>query len=224
MPKRRAALDEPKNKRPSKRPKSQLAVTQSIVRSELRKRIDWKYTDVSDNRNVASTGVITSLYSNLVRGDTGFNNFLGNIVKPQAITLKYFLHTDQTYNSVRVMVIQWFDAGTPALSGILESTATALGTLSPISVTNKEFIKVLYDKTHLIAPSAGVAPPGTVTQGEGIAYDSIYIPGKRLRNTKYNATTNVVQDGNIYIVMVSDDSLTTYPQITYYSRVTFSDD
>jgi len=47
---------------------------------ELRKNIDWKYTDNSAVvTNVSSTGTITSLLANLIRGDAGKDNFGGTL-------------------------------------------------------------------------------------------------------------------------------------------------
>lgn len=219
--KRRTSLST-SQQRPAKRQKSQLAITQEIVKKELRKNIDWKYTDNSAVvTNVSSTGTITSLLANLIRGDAGKDNFGGNIVTPQAITIRYFWTSQQTYNAVRFMVFQWFDSGTPAVTGVIESNATTTGTLSPVLITNKQFIKVLYDETHVIAPTAG---GDTTPIGYGASPAiKIYIPGKRLKQVRYNSTTNVVQDGNLFCLAISDDSLPNYPQVSWYSRVTFSD-
>lgn len=219
--KRRASLAT-SQQRPAKRQKSQLAITQEIVKKELRKNIDWKYTDNSAVvTNISSTGTITSLLANLIRGDAGKDNFGGNIVTPQAITIRYFWTSQQTYNAVRFMVFQWFDSGTPAVTGVIESNATTTGTLSPVLITNKQFIKVLYDETHVIAPTAG-GDATPIGYGASPAI-KIYIPGKRLKQVRYNSTTNVVQDGNLFCLAISDDSLPNYPQVSWYSRVTFSD-
>jgi len=220
--KRRAALS-PATRPAKRQKKSQLAVTQEIVRKELRKKADWKYTDHSQaTTNVTSTGAITSLLANLTRGDLGKDNFGGNQIMPQAITLKYYLHTSQVYNSVRVMLFQWFDSATPAVTGIIESNATGIGTISPVLITNKSYIKVLYDQTHMMAPTA-MDGAGNVGGYGHIQPVKVYIPGKKIKPVRFNSGTNVVQDGNIYILLISDDSLTAYPQTTWYSRVTFQD-
>lgn len=201
---------------------SPLAVTQAIVRKELRKNTDWKYTDVSlANANMTSTGSVTSLLNNMVRGDTGLDNFGGNIVTPQAITFRYSINTSQTFNLCRVIIFQWFDSAIPSVAGILQSTATSIATMSPILITNKSYIKVLHDQTHSLAPTAS---GDTTVLGYGVTEPTkVYIPGKRLRPIRFNATANTVQDGNIYMLLISDDSVINYPQITLYSRITFSD-
>lgn len=219
---KRAALKE--KGRPAKRarPQSQLAMTQTIVRRELRKKTDWKYTDNSSVvTNTSSTGAITSLLANLTRGDAGKDNFGGNTITPQAITFRYFWTSNQTYNSCRLIIFQWFDSSTPVVSGILETNATTTATLSPTLITNKQYIKVLYDETHIIAPSAS---GDTTVLGYGVSpCVKVYIPGKRLKPIRYNSTANTVQDGNLYVLCISDDSLASYPAVSWYSRVTFSD-
>lgn len=226
--KRRAALAEsqalPRKKQRTNT--SQLAVTQAIVRNELRKKTDWKYADHSlTASNVTSTGTMYNLYTNLVRGDAGVNAFDGNILRPQAITMKYFMHTSQVRNVVRVILFQWFDSAVPVASGILQTNATGVACVSPILVTNKSYIKVLYDKAHQFAPTAVGGTQGDTIYGEGVTDPvTVYIPGKRLRPTRYNSTTNVVQEGNLYCLLISDDAVTPSPQITLYTRVTFSDD
>lgn len=195
---------------------------QAIVQKELRKKTDWKYTDHSANGSVSSTGTVTSLFANLTRGQLGIDNFLGNTVTPQGLLFKYYYTTNQTYNSCRILVFQWLDAATPVPAGILQSTATGYATISPTLVTNKEYIKVLYDKTHVIAPTAGgdTTPIGLGTSD----CIKVYIPGKRLRKVRFNSGTNVVQDGNIYVLAISDDAVISYPGLYWYSRITFSDD
>lgn len=205
---------------PNKKPRTQKSTTvAATVKKELRKRTDWKYTDmVTIAANSQSAGTITSLFGNLIRGDNGINNFLGNTIIPQAVLVKYFIHTSELRNVVRVMIFQWMDSAIPSLSGVLQHTN--LPTLSPTLITNKPYIRVLYDHTHQFAPSAG----GDVLRGEGVTDPvTVYIPGKRLKPLRYNASTNFVQDGQIYILHVSDDAVTPSPQISYCTRVTFDD-
>jgi len=194
---------------------------QAIVQKELRKNTDWKFTDNTASGSVSSTGTVLSLLANLVRGDAGLNEFSGNDIRPSGVLFKYYLQTNQTYNSVRVMVFQWMDSATPVPSGILQNTATNIATISATLVTNKKYIRVLHDRTHVFSPSAGgdTTPIGLGT----VPCQTVYIPGKRLRPVRYNSSTNTVQDGNIYVLTISDDLVTSFPQLYWYSRVTFSD-
>lgn len=220
--KRRSALSI-SSERPMKRQKSQLAVTQTIVRKELAKKADWKYADVSFAAvNVLNTSTITSVFANILRSDQGLNGFEGNYINPSALLIKYYLHTSQVRNAVRVMAFQWFNTTTPALADVLETTAAGVATVSPINVKNKMYIKVLYDQSHQFAPTA--ASGSSVINGEGlVTHQTVYIPGKRLRRIRMDPTANTIQMGNLYLLFVSDDTIVPAPQITCYSRCTFTD-
>lgn len=196
------------------------SVARSEARKEVRKNQDWLFTDVSGSGGVSSSGTFVNLLSSANRGLSGLNGYSGNTINPSGLRVKYYWSTDQSYNSVRVLLFQWFDATTPALSGIVQSTTAGQATISPMMTTNLQYIKVLYDGHHMLAPSA--ADGGSVL-GQGVASADIYIPGKRLKQIKFNSTTNVVQDGCLYMLLLSDDSVLSFPQCTYYSRLTFTD-
>lgn len=193
------------------------------VIKELQSKADLKYADAfgSVNANVTSSGSVLNILSNLTRGDNGLDNFNGNSIKIKGITLNYGCHSNQSYNYMRVMLIQWYDSGTPALTGILNTVTTGLAPFAFIYVTNRKNIKVLYDKTFVMSPSAG--GDSTVT-GEGVFTDKVYIDGARIKKVTYRSGENTIQDGGIYLITISDDSLTTYPQINWGTRVSFYDD
>ena len=56
------------------------------------------------------------------------------------LRVKYYWSTDQSYNSVRVLLFQWFDATHPALSGIVQSTTAGQATIAQMT-TNLQYIK-----------------------------------------------------------------------------------
>lgn len=205
----------------AKRPRTWRSNTAAIVRREMKKKQDLLYTDTSQLlSNVSATGNVVSLFTNLVRGDSGFNEVSGNSLVVNGVTVKYSCTTDQEYNHVRVMIFQWLDSSIPVMSGILQSTATGLAPFSGKFVTNSQSIRVLHDSTFTVAPSAG---GDTTVLGNGFHDRSVYIPGRKLAKVKFNATTNAIQHGNIFIMFVSDDILTSYPQLTWYSRISFTD-
>jgi len=192
------------------------------VIKELKSKADLKYTDRSALLgSVSSTGAVYNLTANLTRGDEGINNFSGNSIKPKGLTISYGVTTTQSYNFCRVMVIQWNDSGTPALTGIFSDTTIGMAPFSNIYVTNRKNIKVLYDKAFTIAPTANNG--GTIL-GEGHFTDKFYIDGKRIKEITYQSNADTVQDSNLFLVAVSDDSVVSYPTITFFSRISFYDD
>jgi len=207
-----------------KQPRNQ--TVQQVVRKELAKQGDLKYADNAlNNAAVSSSGTVLSCLQNLVRGDQGLNNFDGSTITPNGLTVKYSLNTNQSYNQVRVLCFQWMDSAVPTLAGIVQNNATNLGTISPVLITNRNYIRVLYDETHVLAPTAGVPDTLAINSiyGQGTAFGKFYIPGKRLRKIRFNSGSNSVQDGNIYCLLVSDDSAPSYPAINIYTRLSFYD-
>lgn len=199
------------------------ATVTAVVRKELRKKTDWKYADYSVAANaVYYNAQPVSLLTNLTRGNLGINNFIGNVIRPQAITLKYFGQSSEIWEVLRIVVFQWFDAVTPFTSGILQDSTLNYALVSPTLVTNKQYIKILYDQSHSLAPTAG---GDTTVIGSGITSPvTVYIPGKRLRPVRYNSGNNTCQDGNIYVLALSGDTALATVNLTMYSRITFSDE
>lgn len=218
--KRRASLATTQIIPAPKRRKTQLAITQEIVQKELRKKIDWKYTDYAYTSNsIYYNTSPVSLLTNLTRGQLGINNFLGNTIRPQAITIKYFAETSQEgYECLRFIVFQWFDASTPSISGVLQDSSTTTALVSPTLVTNKPYIKILYDKLHVLSLTSNPAGNGII-QGQ-----TVYIKGKRLKEIRYNSSSNTCQDGNLFVLALSNDTALGTVNLTMYARVTFADD
>lgn len=201
----------------------QVALTRSIVRNEMKRRGDLKYVDRSGAlQNMTSSGTFIKLFgTQFIQGSDGLNNYDGNTISMNGVTLKFAAQSNQNYNFCRIMVFQWLDSSVPVLSGILQDTSTGIATVSATLVTNKSFLKVLYDKTWAFAPTADSA----VTVGNAVFSDQCYIPGSRLAKVRMDASTDATcQKGQIYLMYLSDDSVTTYPQLTYYFRGSFYDD
>jgi len=182
---------------------------------------DVRYTDSSlVNSGVSSSATFQSVFTSLVRGDAGINNFQGNSIQPLYLQVDYYWNTNQVFSNCRLMVFQWFDATVPVLSGIVQNAATGVGTISPTLITNKPYLKVLHDDKFIMAPTAG---DGSTSIGNGIHQGSCFIPTRKLKQVRFNSSTNFVQDGNIYVMVVSDDIVATFPAVTFYTRLAFTD-
>ena len=192
----------------------------SIVRSEMRRAADIKYMDYANTYAISSTGAVYTLFTNMNRGDNGLNNFNGNIITPTSLRIRYSWYSNQLFNHVRCLVFQWFDDTTPVVTGILQSNATTLATLSDTLVTNKRFIRVLHDKTYVLAPTAG---GDTTPTGLGHVVRDVYIPGSRLKPVRFNATVATPVDGQLYVLLISDDAALSYPQYNFYARLSYTD-
>lgn len=204
------------------RKKARVETTRAIVRQEINRRVDLKYTDFGTLAfNIGTGGVMSSVFFNMSRGDQGRNQFEGNWIRPTGWLFRYYMHTSEIRNCVRILLFQWLDATVPVASGVLQDISAGWGVISPTLVTNRNYIRVLYDRTHQIAPQAGNA--GTLG-GEGISpVVKVWIPGKKLQKVRFQSGANTVQRGDLYVLAISDDVILPQPQLTFWSRVTYSD-
>jgi len=201
---------------------AQTLATSQLIKRELRRVGDVKYADTSSaTQNITSTGAIVSLFANMARGDLGTNNFSGNTISPIGITVNIGVNTAEPYNFCRVMILQWLDSGTPNVNGILASTVSGIAPFSPVLVTNRKEIRVLSDTILSVAPPSGTS---AANYGHGVFTKKIFIPANKLDKIRFNASSATVQHGGLFMLYISDDAVaTTYPKISYYTRVSFTD-
>jgi len=207
------------NNRPYKRPRQATSsqTTRAIVRKEMAKKGDLKYTDTtSPASNMTSTGALQDLFGNATRGDGGLNNFNGNSCTVRGLTLNYGITTNQTFNFMRVLLFQWYSSTVPTVATVLQNTALTSAVFSPINIQNREQIKVLYNKVHSIFPD------NTATGYAAQNYE-VYVPGSRMKKVRFAPSANNTVEGGLWMIIISDDSAVTYPQISWYSRVSFYD-
>lgn len=191
--------------------------------SNYRPKAEIKYTDRSlYNNSITSSGTVFTVHHLLVRGDDAFNNFDGNTVYPVGLSIKWACESNQTYNYVRFLFFQWMENTVPTMADLLQDTSTGIATMAAVNVNTKGRMNVLYDKHVVIAPSAG-GGSGAVVLGYGPKNGKTYIPGSRLMPIRFQVGATTIISGGIYCLIVSDDSLATYPTASIYTRLAFKD-
>lgn len=220
--KRRAFFDDPENQPATKKSgivKPQLSLAQSVaVRREVNKQLARKadYKQTLNTRSTSATidynGTTYSLLENLTRGTNPVNNFEGSKIQVRSIRIRGMCYIADAYNAFRVMVLQWFDSGSPVPSGIINNTATISAPYGSRYWTNKKNIKVLSDNLFVL----------DAVQQSGHIID-LYIPGNKIRPTWFQTTTDTAQSGGIFMLVVSDSSTATHPFFTWVSEVVFTD-
>lgn len=194
---------------------------QAVIYKNPKPKVDMKYCDYSSsNFNVTSSGTFFPLFSSMVRGDNGLNNFQGNNIYPKYIQMDYYFGTAQAFNSCRVMLFQWEDSLAPNLATLLANSATGLATISPPNVSAKAQLKVLYDDKFIMAPTAS---GDSTVLGYGTHIGSCFVPEKKLKTVRFTSTTATVADNNIFVLFISDDTVPVYPVAYFHSRVGFTD-
>ncbi len=166
---------------------------------------------------MSANGTVESLTRNLVQGDGALNNYTGFQVKPVRLQLRCSVSTDQTFNTVRLMVFRWKDASLPVASGVLDSMGGGWAPHSSISWVNRTKIVTLYDKMLFLRPRVA---SGYDNQGFDIDLDLSNSPPISLPTGTTGATP---QMNGLYVVMASDDLIGTTPAYVWLSRLTYTD-
>lgn len=218
--KKRAFLDNEQAWIASKRPRlnpAQKSAVQREVKRELRKTTDLKWTNVSESPNVDYSGYQRSLLYNISKGDSPHNNYDGSEIFPKSVTVRYGVRGyDNTYNNIRVIILQVIKGAAPAAADLLQSTGNVRTPFSSYDRSWKTNVKILSDKLFHCQSAVGAL--------YGNQTEVIYIKGIRLRPITINQvdTTQTITSGDIRIYVYTD-SVDANPMIDYYSEVAYSD-
>ena len=191
------------------------------VQRKTAARVEMKVTHLNDAQTVSNTGYIQSLTANMTRGNAAVDNYLGNEVLPTSVRVNIGLtmgpslvaNGDGT-NFLRVIVFQWYDSTSPAVSGILNTSSSPFSMLNWVNIEN---IKVLADRL------VNLHQYGLKQDSYDSWSEKIYIKGKKMVPVKFNVAGTAAQKGDIYLLVVSDSSVPANPYMTYQSQITYTD-
>lgn len=220
--KRRAFFDDPENQPALKKtttiPRS-LTTAQSVaVRREVNKQLSRKadYKQTTQSRSayaVDNSGWVQDLFGRLSRGDSPIDQYNGSSIQVKSIHVRGMMARADTTNIVRIMVLQWYDNGVPAASGLINDTSTIAAPFGSRYWTNKRSFKVLRDITLY----------SEQYNGDQVLFD-FYISGKKIRQTWFSTTVdNPAQRNGICLMAVSDSSIASHPTLTYRAEVIYTD-
>lgn len=185
------------------------------ITSALKSHIEPKVCYNLLTGGISSSGTITSATAGLARGDLPVNNYQGWLIKPVSLRVRYVYSTDQTFSTVRLMIFQWLDASTPVPGGVLQTVGSAIAPLSPINWSNIGKVRVKYDCTYTLKPR--------VTAGFDAKYfDTGYLTGFAPIQFDQAAGANP-QLNEIFILMITDDLIISFPTISLESELIFTD-
>lgn len=188
----------------------------NMIQSMVVNEIEDKVTYVSgDAAGVSNSGTVISLTTNLTRADIAVNGFTGNLLKPTLLKCKYTWSSDQAFSSCRFLAFQFLDSATPVTSGLLQFVTGALPPHSPILWTNIHKIKVLYDHTHTLKLRN--------TTGTDAKSFEFTIPGERMSTLQFASGTLQPQMNGLYVLAITDDSIVSYPGLTYVTELRYTD-
>lgn len=205
------------------RPENKALATQKteILMARKVNRVDMKMTLGLFQSGVDNSGTVVNILSNMSRGTGMVNEFLGSEILPTSVRERMSIAlgpgaggvaADGT-NVVRVIIFQWYDSSTPAVSGVLQT----VNPYSPLRWENKPLINVLSDKLY------GVKQQGETSITYDLVTDQIYIKSKKIKPVRFHQTNTNAQDGGLYALFISDSSIAPNPYVSSNLSVTYTD-
>lgn len=194
----------PKQKGLNKKEKKQ-------VKSIINQGRENKYLDVLIDASNLATGVVYSL-ADVPQGDTDTTRDGDQLVQ-RAMRIKGRALVADTTNQVRMIVFRWKQNTVPVVGDILSASyiGTVYAPLSPYHHDGRSNFTVLYDKIFHV---------GTYNIQKG--FDTKWM---NLRNNKqyFSAGASTSSKHCIYALVITDSTAVSNPNITFVSRLTFTD-
>lgn len=221
MPKRKRSTSSTTTTR-SKKSRTKSPMYKAIVSKGELKFVDFDTTETSSS----SSGTVHNLTTLLIRGAEAYKQFIGRYVRPQRMEVKYNINGcldnittgADAFNMTRCHILQWNDDGTPSVANIYSQTPYYL---SPLQETNKDKIRTIRDfsvDTHFTA----IDPDGPKHYSDSKS-GKMNINLKSVRQIQFASGANVVQSGNLFLVVSSNSGLPPYPTHQFYVRLYYYD-
>lgn len=207
----------------SRKPRSQKTFrskVQNVILSTAEKKV--LTTDVQLS-NISST--MSSFSLTPISEGVNPNHREGNEVYPTYLTLHGYWRCNDNYNFMRLILVQWFPdtaISIPTAGEIFNSTldqhSQMFGPLNTSKV-NKVF-RVLWTR-RMMASDTTENP--TINRLRTIDFNINLRKKLKYKKIIYNSTTVIDGRGKLYLLAVSDSTVTGHPDLSFVSKVSFRD-
>lgn len=181
-----------KKKRYTASEKKAYGIAMKAIRDNEKQEVELKriYDELTLPPAITTSGLITNLCQP-PQGD-GNGERVGDKISMKKLLMRLSLiHQDST-NVVRVMVVKWFEVGSPGVTSILQATSLNQNQpYAPINWNNRHQFRVLYD--NLFATS---------TNTNAVLVEKIYL--KNLGPQQFQLGSTIPEQGSLYLLVVSD--------------------
>lgn len=193
------------------------ASVRRIVRQEVNKAEESKMWDGAQEAiSISSTGSSYYLFndpntSNTIVNGPADGEYVGTKVKVSHITMRGMVAAADSFNTLRLLVIQSKGVFVPSGTTVFQTT---YGLSSPFLGLNKA-----YDDRYRVIVDRMITVDATDTTKQF----KIMIPGKRLYPTHFSDASGTAENGGLYVVMVSNSTLASHPVVSIAWRVFYKD-
>lgn len=201
---------------------SQSAEVKRQVDRVLAKQKDYKIcTSEVSSTNVDFSGTVYNLLTNMSRGDNARNNYEGSHIQIKNIHVRGQVACADLSNVVRIIIFQWMDDTSPLVTSVLDNTGI-IGTVNAPYASrnwsNRPLFRIFRDEMIQLQANTNI------TGGNGpVRIIDYFIKSNKLMRTYYAATSNVIQKGGIWMIVVSDSGAAPDPDIIFTSEIIYTD-
>lgn len=159
---------------------------------------------------------MSSVTTNLVRGDNMKNMYGGSFVDWQWVRMRYSVTaaSADVFNSVRVILGQWKGVLTGATAGFVLDLSEAIDpVVAPYSMQNRPLYTILSDTVTTV----DIASNNQIVK-------NIFIPGSRIKRTEFARSTDSALNGDLFVVIISNSAVIPNPDVEVSIEGMFTDD
>lgn len=177
---------------------------------------ETKFLTVNQSATSATNVFQATLLTNIVQGSTSADRD-GDSLLIKYIRLRYQIINADTYNFVRVVIVQWRE--NDALAAIAGASIFDVGQTGVIDFNShydwlqRRTYHILYDRVHYVANG--------ISSDKQSVVRSVNIRPK-VHKINYNAGAVTASD-NIYLLWISDSAAVTHPTLSFTARTYFTD-
>lgn len=188
-----------------------------VINQKMTKIVDLKHYDTEQNLQfISNGGTIYSLSRPLAQGVAN-NQRIADEVQIKSCFIRCFFRANlgsSNYHSIRIVLFTWKSPGDPVPISVLNpTTATQDRHLGQVNETAAPLIRILRDDTHIMSSNAAHNIP--------LALNKKYFTKVGSKARWDNAGSNV--SGNVYLLAISDSAVLDAPQLSFVSRVKYTD-
>lgn len=192
--------------------------TKKYVTRLLRRTIETKYHDASYDNAVTASGTIVAVPLTAIPLGTTDYERIGDktTIRSIKIRLQFTIATGDAYNMLRLIIFQWYPNSsqvTPVVSNILASIMGSSDSYLSFYVHDlQNQYHVLYDKTMYVDN----------------VRNQQYTLIKKLKLKYAKKTLNFLAgtteaSNHVYVLLLSDSTAATHPEVSYFTRVWYDD-
>lgn len=194
--------------------KSKLATVATVKRLISNREEDKHFDSLQTAATVDFSGNIYQI-SAIAQG-TQDQQRIGDAVELQWVDTRFLITLGTSPNKVRVILLQWHEmsgAGvSPTVGSVLENLGSAVTFLQAYVYSNRKAYTILRDKTYEVE-----------TAGPVTAIDHWRVKTGFRKRVQYSVGSSTNSQNSLFLIVVSDDGVATYPTFSHHTRVCYKD-